>query len=133
MYQAGFQVGFGGGWAVGASGQYVVHYLGAGYNNNFNFATTGDDAYMITAGGSYTVDAISVGLEGLFNNYSTSGVNTSGHQRYYGASLNAAYALGPGISLEGQVAWTKSSNNFDPNDNFNVNAYEFDIGTAINF
>src|SRR6266478_8626229 len=31
MYQAGFQVGFGGGWAVGASGQYVVNYMHAGY------------------------------------------------------------------------------------------------------
>ena len=131
MYQAGFQVGFGGGWAVGASGQYVVHYLGAGYNNNLGAATSADDAYMITAGGSYTVDAISVGLEGLYNNYSTS--NTNGHLRYEGVSLNAAYALGPGISLEGQVAWTRSSSNFTVNDNLNVNAYEFDIGTAVNF
>ena len=133
MYQAGFQVGFGGGWAVGASGQYVINYLGAGYQNQNGFAAPSDNAYMITAGGSYTIDAISVGLEGLFNNYSTSAPGFDGHQRYYGASLNAAYALGPGISLEGQIAWTRASNNFTVNDNFNVNAYEFDLGTAINF
>src|SRR6266404_8995891 len=117
MYQAGFQVGFGGGWAVGASGQYVINYTHAGYANPTfggvtpGLATSSDDAYMITAGGSYTIDAVSIGLEGLFNNYSTS--NADGHVRYEGVSLNAAYALGPGISLEGQVAWTRSSDNFD--------------------
>src|SRR6266404_3043756 len=117
MYQAGFQLGFGGGWAVGASGQYVINYTHAGYANPTfggvtpGLATSSDDAYMITAGGSYTIDAVSIGLEGLFNNYSTS--NADGHVRYEGVSLNAAYALGPGISLEGQVAWTRSSDNFD--------------------
>ena len=58
-----------------------------------------------------------------------------GHAYYYGVSLNAAYALGPGISLEGQVAWTKADNDGSGN-NLGaeaVNAYEFDIGTAVNF
>jgi outer membrane protein OmpU len=145
MYQAGFQVGFGGGWAVGASGQYVNNYTGAGYGAGaiqspitgllVPLATASDDAYMITAGGSYTIDAISVGLEGLYNHYAVDGGGGSGHLTYYGVSLNGAYALGPGISLEGQFAWTKAGNNLSGNNANaeNVNAYEFDIGTAINF
>jgi Gram-negative porin len=147
MYQAGFQVGFGGGWAVGASGQYVVNYRNAGYGCvQDEFAcrsTTSDDAYMITAGGSYTVDAISVGLEGLYDRFqafdpASSGGDSNGAATYYGVSLNAAYALGPGISLEGQVAWTRSDTNFDtPPTTFgpenSVNSYEIDFGTAVNF
>jgi outer membrane protein OmpU len=145
MYQAGFQVGFGGGWAVGASGQYVQNYLGAGYfpfrsTSNSGHSLTSDDAYMITAGGSYTMDAISIGLEGLYNHYDV-GIPHDGQgseAQYYGVSLNAAYALGPGISLEGQVAWTRSSSDFSVGSavsdvGSDVNSYEFDIGTAINF
>jgi hypothetical protein len=95
---------------------------------------------MITAGGSYTMDAISIGLEGLYNHYDT-GIPHNGvgsHAEYYGASLNAAYALGPGISLEGQVAWTQSNSNYSnglavQDIGSSVNSYELDIGTAINF
>jgi outer membrane protein OmpU len=149
MYQAGFQVGFGGGWAVGASGQYVKNYMHAGYlpvrtvssfpgvpiPQNASLSSTSDDAYMITVGGSYTIDAISVGLEGLYNRYQTDGSPLgSGNATYTGVSLNAAYALGPGISLEGQVAWTRSNTSYSQlSAENNVNAYEIDLGTAINF
>jgi len=147
MYQAGFQVGFGGGWAVGASGQYVVNYTNAGYgcvSSAFSCrSTSSDDAWMVTGGASYTVDAISIGLEGLYNQYQAfdpnqGGGDSNGHAYYYGVSLNAAYALGPGISLEGQVAWTRSDTSFDsPPTSFgfenSVNSYEIDFGTAINF
>jgi outer membrane protein OmpU len=145
MYQAGFQVGFGGGWAVGASGQYVINYTNAGYGSFKSTSPNGhslstDDAYMITAGGSYTMDAISIGLEGLYNHYDV-GIPHDGagsSAKYYGVSLNAAYALGPGISLEGQVAWTKSTSDFDTglalqDVGQGVNSYEIDIGTAVNF
>ena len=49
-------------------------------------------------------------------------------------SLNGAYTLGPGISLEAQVAWTQSDTNYQglPALN-NLNEYEVDFGTAINF
>jgi outer membrane protein OmpU len=145
MYQAGFQVGFGGGWAVGASGQYVINYTNAGYHSVFNavgtgFSTSSDDAYMITVGGSYTMDAISIGLEGLYNRYELGNAGAmapfggGSHATYEGVSLNAAYALGPGISLEGQVAWTRSDTDV-PQNNFgnDLNEYEIDIGTAVNF
>ncbi len=132
MYQAGVQVGFGA-FAVGASGQYVNNYAGAGYAAGD--ASPSDDAWMVTAGGSYTMDAISIGLEGLYSRFEVDG-NTQ-HERIYGVSLNAAYALGPGISLEGQVAWTKyATDSSDPSaiaQAMDTNGYEVDIGTAINF
>jgi len=150
MYQAGFQLGFGGGWAVGASGQYVINYMHAGYlpvrtvtslggpiPQNASLSNTSDDAYMVTVGGSYTIDAISIGLEGLYNRYNTGGGAVglgNGNATYIGGSLNASYALGPGISLEGQIAWTRSSTSYSQLSAENkVNAYEFDIGTAVNF
>jgi len=134
MYQGGIQVGFGGGWAVGASGQYVINYVNAGYGPFFNLAAPSDDAYMITGGGSYTMGAISVGLEGLYDRFQLLG--DTAHVNIWGVSLNAAYALGPGISLEGQVAYTESDNNaggtfFDGLSG--ENSMEIDFGTAINF
>jgi len=134
MYQAGVQVGFGGAWAVGASGQWVNNYLGAGYGSADGNATATDDAYMITAGGSYTMDAISIGLEGLYDRFQTNGDNT--HITVWGVSLNAAYALGPGISLEGQVAYTKSNNDIGGPEYSALDgehSVEIDVGTAINF
>jgi hypothetical protein len=105
--------------------------------NNDPLSNSSDDAYMITVGGSYTVDAISVGLQGLYNRYNTGGGLVgigSGNATYSGVSLNAAYALGPGISLEGQVAWTRSDTSYSQLSAQNkVNAYEIDIGTAVNF
>jgi outer membrane protein OmpU len=137
IYQGGVQIAFGA-FAVGASGQYVSNFVNAGYGNAIGFATTTDDAYMITAGGSWTMDAVSVGLQGLYNHYNLDGPFTSpggSTARYYGVSLNGSYALGAGISLEGQVAWTRSANNLPVGiAHFgNVNSYEFDFGTAINF
>ena len=145
MYQGGLQVAWGP-WAVGASGQYVVNYANAGYGSIFGFANTTDDAYMITVGGSWTQDALSIGLQGVFNHYAVAGAaflpGANGNVEYWGVSLNAAYALGPGISLEGQFAWTEATNNFGGTpasftnalgNAASVNSYEFDFGTAINF
>ena len=141
MYQAGFQLGFGGGWSVGASGQYVNNYLGAGYLNPTGLfgtalASPGDDAYMVTAGGSYRMDALAIGLQGLYDHFATSnpGFGGGSHVTYAGVSLNGAYTLGPGISLEGQVAWTESDTNYPGLPALsNLNEYEIDVGTAINF
>jgi outer membrane protein OmpU len=140
MYQAGFQLGFGS-WSVGASGQYVNNYLGAGYLNptalfGTTLASPSDDAYMITVGGSHTMGDLAIGLQGLYDHFSTSngGFGGGDHLTYSGVSLNGAYTLGPGISLEGQVAWTRSDTNYPGLPALSdLNQYEFDVGTAINF
>src|SRR5215470_5857057 len=114
-YQLGFQVGFGH-FAVGASGAYYTNYAHAGYAAN-TVGSTGD-GWALTAGGSYTIDAWSFGIQGIYASYAQSasailgtsapGVSAS-REQMWGVSLNGAYALGPGISLEGQVAYTAAN------------------------
>src|SRR5262249_13815210 len=157
-YQGGLQVGFGH-FAVGFSGAYYKNYAHAGYA-----ATTSgkdDDGYVVTVGGSYTIDAWSFGLQGMYGHYNQGFVSVNNQlglpggdvtsvdaEKFFAASLNGAYALGPGISLEAQIAWTQANYgnasligapfslpvasivgvNADT-----VHSWELDIGTAINF
>jgi predicted porin len=159
-YQGGLQVGFGH-FAVGFSGAYYQNYAHAGYAATTAAPTS--DGYVVTGGGSYTIDAWSFGVQGLFGHYNQ-GTGAVGSQltsalgvpvsvasvdaeKFFGASLNAAYALGPGISLEGQVAWTQANYGSAQTvggfsipvpeiagvDATTVHSWEFDLGTAINF
>jgi len=149
-YNAGIQVAIGH-WAIGASGAYYRNYAHAGYAATN--AASGDDGWVLTAGGSYTIDAWSFGLQGLYASYQQSGAVITGNpfanasnQDFWAVSLNGAYALGPGISLEGQLAY--SATNYGSVSLFGVTApvpaavgvnasrvdsWELDLGTAINF
>jgi hypothetical protein len=150
-YQAGFQIGFGH-FAIGASGAYYVNYA---HEYPATTASLTDDGWVVTAGGSYTIDAWSFGLQGMYGSYqqnaavilgrSIPGVSAD-NENLWGVSFNGAYALGPGISLEGQIAYT-NANYGDLTapgisvpipaavgvDSDNVHSWEFDLGTAINF
>ena len=55
----------------------------------------------MTAGAAYAIDAWTVGLEGIYGNLETS----LGHDQYKAVSLQGTYKLGPGIRLEGEVAY----------------------------
>jgi hypothetical protein len=149
-YNLGLQLGFGA-WAVGASAAYYTNYAHAGYAATN--AASGDDGWVVTAGGSYTIDAWSFGLQGMYASYQQSGAVITGNpfatapnQVYWAVSLNGAYALGPGIALEGQVAYTDT--NYGNVSTFGasvpvptvvgvnasqVHSWEIDFGTAINF
>jgi len=142
QYLLGFQVGLPGGFAVGASGAYTRSYKGAGYAATDAFPS--DNAWVATVGGSYTIDAVSIGLQGIYSDWQTFGGR--GSDRIWGASLNGAYALGPGINLEAQFAYTKYQANSvlapgvytsGPAAGFaqpaNYSAYEIDAGFAVNF
>jgi predicted porin len=149
-YNGGIQLAIGN-WAVGVSGAFYKNYVHAGYLATN--ATSGDDGWVVTAGASYTIDAWSFGLEGLYASYQQSGpvitgnpFATASNQTYWGISLNGAYALGPGISLEGQVAYTTTTygdvSTFGVSvpvplavgvDASRVDSWEIDLGTAINF
>ena len=152
-YQGGVQIGFGH-FTVGFSGAYYQSYLHDDYSAA-NTASPSDDGWVVTAGASYTIDAWSFGLQGLYGSYQQSasavlGTSAPGvsadNQKFWGVSLNAAYALGPGISLEGQVAYTASNygNLSGPGfsvpvpeavgvDASKVHSFEIDLGTAIDF
>src|SRR5579871_6052152 len=136
-YLLGFQVGIPGGWTVGASGQYDVNYA-----NNSSFAatdagTSGADGWAAAIGASYTIDAVSIGLEGIYGQYQVhQGAASAGHDAIWGISLNGAYALGPGINLEAQVAYSKYSPDVGTPSSTNpmkYDAVEIDGGFAINF
>jgi outer membrane protein OmpU len=140
-YLLGVQFGLPDGFALGASGSYNVNYKQSGYGASDAF--TSDDAWVTTVGGSYTIDAISLGLQGLYSRWGVYG--DTGHDSIWGASLNGAYALGPGVSLEAQLAYKKYDANgeFAPgtvvlaggsfNQPISYSAVEIDGGFAINF
>jgi len=160
-YQAGLQIGIGH-FAIGASGAYYVNYAHAGYASTT--ASSDDDGWVVSGGASYTIDAWSFGLQGEYGSYQQSasaiiGTSAPGisadNEKMWGISFNTAYALGPGISLEGQVAYTNANyGNLSafgvsaavPNFAFQngtgapsgvnasqVHSWEIDLGTAINF
>jgi predicted porin len=130
-YQLGFQLGLPGGFAVGASGAYMQNYSQAGYAATN--AAPSDDGWIATVGGSYTIDAVSIGLQGLYSKWEVLG--DSGNDKIWGVSLNSSYALGPGISLEGQVAYQKYDAAFAASYSTpaSYDAVEIDAGFAINF
>ena len=151
-YQAGLQVGIGH-FAVGVSGAYYVNYAHAGYASNT--ASSDDDGWVVSGGASYTIDAWSFGIQGEYGDYqqsasavlgTTAAGISAGDEHLWGVSFNTAYALGPGISLEGQVAYTNADygnlSGFGASvpvptvvgvGTSNVHAWEIDLGTAINF
>lgn len=98
QYQGGIQVGFGR-FAVGGSFDYYQNYVQQGFGNGFSGGS--DDAWVATVGGSYSIDAWTVGLEGAYANFQTK----PGHDTYWATSLQGTYKLGPGIRLEGEVAY----------------------------
>ncbi len=109
---------------------------------------------MASGGASYAIDAWSFGLQGIFAEYQQSGFGITGipsesadHEHFWGASLNAASALGPGISLEGQLAYTQADYGIvcllaacrpialveTGVSATQAHSREIDLGTAINF
>ena len=107
-YQAGIQIGIGD-FSIGASGAYYVNYAHAGYAATT--ASSSDDGWVVSGGASYTLDAWSFGLQGVFGSFqqnasvilgtSVPGVSAQ-NEKMWGVSLNGAYALGREISLEGR-------------------------------
>ena len=139
QYNLGFQVGIPGGWTAGAAGAYYVNYPNQGFFSlaSTDAGTSGADGWVGAAGASYTIDALSLGLEGIYGRYQVhQGMASAGHDAIWGISLNGTYALGPGINLEGQVAYTR----YDPavgtpssTNPMEYDAVEIDTGIAINF
>ena len=152
-YQGGLQVDFGH-FAVGFSGAYYQNYLHDDYSAA-NTASSGDDGWVVAVGGSYTIDAWSFGLQGVYGSYqqnasvilatSAPGISAD-NEKLWGVSLNTSYALGPGITLEGQIAYTNADygNLFGPGfstpvpaavgvNASQVHSWEIDLGTGIDF
>ncbi|HZT19103.1 MAG TPA: porin [Dongiaceae bacterium] len=133
-YQAGAQIGIGH-WAFGASGAYYANYAHAGYAATNAFSS--DDGWVATAGVSYTVGGVGVGLQGMYSQWGQLG-GLVDDEKLWGVSLNTTYAYGPGISLELQLAYTAANYGGLATVPFvfgvpSVHTLELDLGTAINF
>jgi outer membrane protein OmpU len=99
--QGGLVIGWGR-WQFGASGEYDQAYgdwLASGGSSEP--IGNDQDAWFASAGMSYAIDAWTVGLEGIYGNLQTK----AGHDVYKAVSLQGTYKLGPGIRLEGEVAY----------------------------
>ena len=146
-YLLGVQLAFPDGFSIGASGAWVNNYKQAGYAATDAGSTS--DGWVASAGVNYATGPFAIGLEGIYSSWQVVDPfflagSTSGHDKIWGTSLNGSYALGPGISLEAQVAYFKydsafaSSPGFPTSSSFsaipiNYGAVELDTGFAINF
>ena len=82
-------------------GAYYVDYQEAGYAANT--ASPSDDGWVATAGVSYSLAGVAVGVQGMYSQWGQLGASD---EKVWGVSLNSSYAYGPGISLEAQFAYT---------------------------
>jgi len=123
--QAGFQVGVSG-FTVGAAGS-----IGNNYSDMFGntLAAINSDYWTIQAGGNYSFEAWSVGLEWTHGEFEVA--TSSDEDSFDHISLNGSYALGPGIAIEAQGSYVDYED-----DSASINDYSaFQLGTgfAISF
>jgi outer membrane protein OmpU len=123
--QAGYNVGANlsfGGLTVGAAFTFLDD--GAG--------TKGDDLWVVGVGGSYEIDAWTVGLGWAHANSESGAVDDDDNivDRY---ALTGSYAMGPGIDLDAAIAYTRieSANENDGFDDYD--ALEVSVGSSIKF
>jgi hypothetical protein len=125
-YQTGLNVTVGA-FSVGAVGEY--------------FATGGNDNNAWVGGGgvSYNVDAWTIGFTGSHGHYNGEGVtfaaNPGGSRNLNTAFATAAYALGPGVTLDASLGytWFHDSGDGVDGDQRRYHAYSAAIGSALTF
>jgi len=130
--QGGLVLGWGR-FQFGASGEYFGNYGDwLASSNSSEPVQNRDDAWLATAGMSYAIDAWTVGLEGAYGNFGTD----AGHDIYKAVSLQGTYKLGPGIRLEGEVAYfwyNQDHNNQFNGNNATSNSASIGLGTYMTF
>jgi predicted porin len=131
FYQAGLQVGFGA-WTIGVGGEILNNYddaFGSSTPTGVTVATD-SDLWALQIGGNYAWDAWTIGLG--WTHAQAEITSSSDEDTVDYISLNGSYALGPGIALEGNIAY--SNYDEDNNDaNADYDAFEVGFGTAISF
>ncbi len=126
FYQTGLNLSFGS-FKVGGAFEYF-HDLGLQADDS------DADAWVAGGGVSYNVDAWTVGLGYSHGSLEASDSDdNSGHDKMDRVALTGNYDMGPGISLDAELAytWTSAVDNSNPNDNYD--ALEIGIGTAFTF
>lgn len=135
FYQTGLNLIFGG-FSIGGAVEYY---------HDFGVTDTGRTINAWVAGGglSYNVDAWTVGLQYSRGSFDAIDADTAelGHVRQDRAALTCNYEMGPGISLDAEVAYTWAGSNLgavaDEDDSLiNPNGYdslEIGLGTSFAF
>ncbi|MGH6890631.1 MAG: porin, partial [Dongiaceae bacterium] len=135
FYQTGILVGFGD-FEIGASFEY--------YNDDDLFVATlenGDlvaDRWVLGVGAAYAMDTWILGIGYSINDaeIDIKGAPDEGFTQQR-AALTAIYNLGPGIDLDGEVAYTWSDSDPEDAPDFagfaDYDAIEFGTGIAIEF
>lgn len=131
FYQAGLQLGFGG-LTVGAAGEIIDNYDDAFLSGTPTGLVVAPDSDLWTAqaGVSYAWGDWIVGLGWTHGQMEITSGGDEDTIDYI--SLNGAYALGPGIALEGNIGYVS----YDDDDNAQTadyDSFEVDFGTSIDF
>ena len=141
FYQAGINLTFGN-FAIGVAGEYYNDLAGQFQKNSDAFFKA--DSWVAGIGMAYTMDAWTFGAQYSHREddieaesfYPSEDVDFSQDR----AVLTALYRLGPGIQLDGEIAYTWNgsdpdnfSNVFIPDTISDYDAIEFGIGTSITF
>lgn len=126
FYQTGLNLSFGN-FAIGGVFEY--------FNDFLSFDSGGQDLDIWVAGGgvAYTMDALTVGLQYSHRSddieNSTVGFDEYSADRF---ALIGDYAIGPGLNIDGQVAYTTIDTDGELPDG--VDDYDgFEIGIGTNF
>ncbi|HET6157568.1 MAG TPA: porin [Dongiaceae bacterium] len=127
-YQAALNVTFGN-FAVGGVFEY--------YNDALNQGDDDIDAWVAGAGIAYTMDAWTVGAQYSHADSDNDGAN-GGDDSVDRAMLTGNYAMGPGINLDAEVAYTWADESgggarFADETLNNYDSLEIGVGTAITF
>ena len=135
FYQAGLQLGIGP-LTVGASGEFWRHYVNAGLADTGanNPISENSNAWMVTAGAAYAMPPWTFGLELAHAAFEIADSHDVDH--YNAVSLQTTYELGPGIVLEGEVAWfsyVEDQQLSKGNPRSTAHSMSVGIGTAITF
>src|SRR3546814_506918 len=112
FYQAGAQLGFGA-FTIGLAGEIINNYDDAFQSDTPTGLVVEPDSDLWSAqiGGNYAWDAWTVGLGWTHSQMEITSSSDEDTIDYI--SLNGAYALGPGIALEGNLGYV----NYDDDDN----------------
>lgn len=131
-YTGGVSVGFGGA-TIGAGG-----YVAYGAADHAMRSGSGSDAYNIWVGATYGIDKLTLGTQfiiGEVTNINTGEVTRTDSDGY-SLLVNAAYALGPGISVGASFGWTHTDYSEAAGINSTVVPDEaidsFGLGTTLN-
>lgn len=123
-YNAYLNVGFGG-WTIGGAFEY---------RDDISGTINGIDNWVGAVGTTYNWDAWTVGLTWSHGEYEVTG--SSDGDKYDIIQLTGAYALGPGVSLEGMVGYNDyrdDGTNFPGVGDGDYEAIEVGAGIGINF